>query len=157
MQQNTRSTALRIREAGLKDLSDMQRLECMCFDIEAFSKFQLRYLVTTPTGISLAAEIDGKFAGFIIGIINKNRYGTYGRIYTLDVDTSFRGKGTGTELTSALLERFKASGCEKCFLEVREDNDSAIALYHKLGFQNKHIIPHYYAEGIHAIKMRKDL
>jgi ribosomal-protein-alanine N-acetyltransferase len=157
MQQNIGSAPVKIREAGPKDLSEMQRLERMCFDVEAFSKFQLRYLVTTPTGISLAAEIDGKFAGFIIGIINRNRYGTYGRIYTLDVDTSFRGKGTGTELTKALLEKFRAVGCEKCFLEVREDNDNAIALYHKLGFENKHIIPHYYAENVHAIKMRKDL
>lgn len=157
MQQQIGSSSLRIREAGLKDLPEMQRLECMCFDTEAFSKFQLRYLLTSPTGISLAAEIDSQFAGFIIGILNRNRYGTYGRIYTLDVDNGFRGKGIGTSLTEELMVRFKTAGCEKCFLEVRESNDSAIALYLKMGFEKKHIIPHYYAQDIHAIKMRKDL
>lgn len=156
MQQNTGSSLI-IRNAELGDLSEMQRLERVCFDVEAFSRFQLRYLLTSPTAISLAAEVNGRFAGFVIGIINRNRYGTYGRIYTLDVDDGFRGKGAGTSLTSALLERFKAAGCEKCFLEVRESNDSAIALYSKLGFEKKHLIPHYYAENVHAIKMKKDL
>jgi ribosomal-protein-alanine N-acetyltransferase len=73
------------------------------------------------------------------------------------VDNGFRGLGVGTDLTRELLDRFKAAGCEKCFLEVRESNASAIALYRKLGFEQKHLIPHYYAQNVHAIKMRKDL
>jgi len=157
MEQKSRSGLVRIREAGLKDLPEMQRLEMVCFDTEAFTKFQLRYLLTTPTAISLAGEIDGDFVGFVIGIINRNRFGTYGRIYTLDVDDRFRSRGIGTRLTEALLERFRHADCEKCFLEVRENNDSAIALYTRLGFEKKHLIPHYYAPGIHAIKMRKNL
>ncbi|HMK47315.1 MAG TPA: N-acetyltransferase [Methanocella sp.] len=151
------SPAVKIREAGLRDLNEMQRLECVCFDTEAFTKYQLRYLLTTPTAVSLVAEVDGHFAGFVIGIINRNRYGTYGRIYTLDVDDPFRGLGIGTRLTEALLERLKEAGCGKCFLEVREDNKSAVALYLKLGFEKKYFIPHYYAPDVHAIKMWKNL
>jgi ribosomal-protein-alanine N-acetyltransferase len=148
---------VRIRTAGTKDLAAMQRLELMCFDAEAFSKFQLRYLLSTRTAISLAAEVDGYFAGFVIGIMNRNRFGTYGRIYTLDVDQGYRDRGIGKMLTISLLERLKLAGCEKCFLEVRVDNDSAIALYERLGFEKKNVIFDYYAPGVHAIKMKKDL
>ena len=146
-----------IRPAGTKDLAAMQRLELMCFDAEAFSKFQLRYLLSTRTAISLAAEVDGYFAGFVIGIINRNRFGTYGRIYTLDVDEGYRDRGIGKTLTISLLERLKLAGCERCFLEVRVDNHSALALYEHLGFEQKHVIPDYYSPGVHAIKMKKDL
>ena len=148
---------LSIRPAGTKDLANMQRLERMCFDAEAFSKFQLRYLLGTRTAIALAAEVDGNFAGFVIGIMNRNRFGTYGRIYTLDVDERYRDRGIGKELTRHLLERLKLAGCEKCFLEVRVDNLSAIALYERLGFERKNVIVNYYAPGVHAIKMKRDL
>ena len=146
-----------VRQAGTKDLAEMQRLEQMCFDTEAFSKFQLRYLLGTRTAVSLAAEVDGHFAGFVIGIMNRNRFGTYGRIYTLDVDTGYRARGIGRMLTCCLLERLKQAGCERCFLEVRVDNHSAIRLYEHLGFEKKNIIVNYYAPGVHAIKMKKDL
>jgi ribosomal-protein-alanine N-acetyltransferase len=146
-----------VRQAGTKDLAEMQRLEQMCFDTEAFSKFQLRYLLGTRTAVSLAAEVDGHFAGFVIGIMNRNRFGTYGRIYTLDVDTAYRARGIGRMLTCCLLERLKQAGCERCFLEVRVDNHSAIRLYQHLGFEKKNIIVNYYAPGVHAIKMKKDL
>ncbi len=146
-----------IRPAGTRDLPGMQRLELMCFDTEAFSKFQLRYLLGTRTAISLAAEVDGYMAGFVIGIMNRNRFGTYGRIYTLDVDESYRGHGIGSQLTSTLLEQLRLAGCEKCFLEVRVNNFSAIKLYERLGFEKKNMVFDYYAPGVHAIKMKKDL
>jgi len=149
--------AVHIRTATTKDLNEMQRLELMCFDTEAFSKFQLRYLLSTRTAISLAAEADGRFVGFIIGITNRNRFGTYGRIYTLDVDEACRGRGIGALLTRELLGQLARAGCRKCFLEVRTDNEPAIALYEKMGFERKHLILHYYSPGVHAIKMRKDL
>jgi ribosomal-protein-alanine N-acetyltransferase len=146
-----------IRPAGTKDLAEMQRLEEMCFDTEAFSKFQLRYLLGTRTAVSLAAEVDGYFAGFVIGIMNRNRFGTYGRIYTLDVDRGYRTRGIGKLLTQNLLDRLKKAGCERCFLEVRVDNYNAISLYEHLGFEKKNMVYDYYAPGVHAIKMKLDL
>lgn len=159
MLENAREITSRvsIRPARTKDLPGMQRLEQMCFDTEAFSKFQLRYLLSTRTAISLAADVDGYMAGFVIGIMNRNRFGTYGRIYTLDVDEGYRGHGIGSQLTHTLLEDLRLAGCEKCFLEVRVNNYSAIKLYERLGFEKKNIIVDYYAPGVHAIKMKKDL
>lgn len=155
--QNPEFMKIKIRDADYADIADMSRLEHMCFDIEAFSVHQLKYLIGTRTAISLAAMYEGKFAGFIIGITNRNRYGTYGRVYTLDVDGDFRRLGVATSLISALMVRMREAGCSRCFLEVRLDNDKAIALYEKLGFVKTRIIFNYYSRGVHAIKMRKEL
>lgn len=148
---------LKIRKADSADLSDMMRLENMCFSYEAFSIQQLRYLLDTETAISLVAEYDGKFAGFIIGITNRNRFGKYGRIYTIDVDQSFRRLGAGKALIEALLRRMRDANCRRCFLEVRQENTGAIALYEKIGFEKKNVILNYYSEGVHAIKMKIEI
>ncbi|MCD1294100.1 N-acetyltransferase [Methanocella sp. CWC-04] len=148
---------INIRKAVGSDAEEMFRLECLCFDIEAFSIEQLRYLIHTRTSIPLVAEFDEHFAGFVIGLTNRNRGGIYGRIYTLDVDPACRGKGIGMVLMSRVLEELKRAGCKKCFLEVKVENKSAISLYKKLGFEEKDTILDYYAKGVHAIKMKKDL
>ncbi len=151
------SSGIKIREATDLDLRDMFRLERMCFEIEAFSIQQLRYLINTGTSIALVAECDGHFAGFTIGLTNRNRSGKYGRVYTLDVDEVFRRRGVAQTLMDALMQGFEDASCSRCFLEVKIDNDKAIALYEKMGFEKLHLIINYYSIGIHAQKMRKML
>lgn len=150
-------TGLIIREADIEDAVAMFGLEQDCFNLEAFSIHQLRYLINTSTSISYVAECDGGFAGFIIGLTNRNRSGKYGRIYTLDVGSGFRRMGVATELVLTLMEGFKKCGCSRCFLEVRLDNERALSLYEKMGFERKYVIPDYYAPGVHAIKMKRSL
>jgi len=146
-----------IRAAKDIDVDNMYRLEQMCFDIEAFSTHQLQYLINTKTAISYVAEYNGDFAGFIIGLTNRNRFGKYGRVYTLDVDNRFRRLGIGTVLIEALLQDLRQAKCSRCFLEVKLDNRRAIPLYEKLGFEKCRMVPDYYSPGIHALKMKKQL
>jgi ribosomal-protein-alanine N-acetyltransferase len=146
-----------IRAAKDNDVDNMYRLEQMCFDIEAFSTHQLQYLINTKTAISYVAEYNGDFAGFIIGLTNRNRFGKYGRVYTLDVDNRFRRLGIGTVLIEALLQDLRQAKCSRCFLEVKLDNLRAIPLYEKLGFEKCRMVPDYYSPGIHALKMKKQL
>jgi ribosomal-protein-alanine N-acetyltransferase len=146
-----------IRAAREDDVEKMYRLEQMCFDIEAFSTHQLQYLINTKTAFSYVAEIDGDFAGFIIGLTNRNRFGKYGRVYTLDVDDRFRRMGIATTLMDSLMESLRNAGCTSCFLEVKMDNGKAIPLYEKMGFRRSRIVPNYYSSGVHALKMKKPL
>jgi ribosomal-protein-alanine N-acetyltransferase len=146
-----------IRAAKEGDVEKMYALEQMCFDIEAFSTYQLQYLINTKTAFSFVAEYEGSFAGFIIGQTNRNRFGKYGRVYTLDVDDRFRRMGIATTLMDALTERLRQAGCTRCFLEVKMDNGKAIPLYEKMGFSRSRIVPNYYASGVHALKMKKSL
>jgi ribosomal-protein-alanine N-acetyltransferase len=150
-------SGLVIRQADIEDADAMFSLEQDCFNVEAFSIHQLRYLINTDTSLSYVAECEGGFAGFIIGLTNRNRSGKYGRIYTLDVGSGFRRMGVATALVLSLMEGFKKCGCSRCFLEVRLDNERALSLYEKMGFERKYVILDYYSPGVHAIKMKKPL
>jgi RimJ/RimL family protein N-acetyltransferase len=49
----------------------------------------------------------------------------------------YRGRGIGTRLLSACLNRTQTTALEKIELQVFADNAAAIALYQKLGFQTE--------------------
>jgi ribosomal-protein-alanine N-acetyltransferase len=51
------------------------------------------------------------------------------------VDSSTRRSGIGTQLLGSLLLRAKETNSDSVFLEVRESNSSARALYEKAGFE----------------------
>jgi len=55
-------------------------------------------------------------------------------IQDLAVKPSFRGKGIGEALMSAVEEQAKKENCKKITLEVREDN-RARSLYERFGFE----------------------
>jgi len=56
-----------------------------------------------------------------------------------------RRKGLGVRLLDALLERAKDTNSESVFLEVRESNAGARALYERAGFQQTLLRKSYYS------------
>ena len=65
---------------------------------------------------ALAAELDGKVVGFIMGYVSGWEFGvpdTIGWIDTLGIDPAYQRRGIGRVLFSALIENFKHSGKEK--------------------------------------------
>ena len=52
----------------------------------------------------------------------------------LAVHPEYRKQGIGTELICQLVEKLKKNGSHSLMLEVRASNESAISVYHKLGF-----------------------
>ena len=69
---------------------------------------------------------------------------------------SARGKGVATEMLTVLMEAGKSRGVTEFFLEVRESNVPARALYTKLGFEEICLRKNYYEEPKeHAVLMKK--
>lgn len=69
---------------------------------------------------------------------------------------SARGKGVATEMLTVLMEAGKSRGVTEFFLEVRESNVPARALYTKLGFEEIGLRKNYYEEPKeHAVLMKK--
>ena len=65
------------------------------------------------------------------------------QVHTIGVDLAWQGQGIGTALLRALLTRadeFEAP----VFLEVRTDNDTALGLYERHGFERVGIRKRYY-------------
>lgn len=71
----------------------------------------------------------------MVGFICGRRIVDEGEILNLAVKPLVRRHGVGSALTKALLEVFAREGVHKVFLEVREANAKAIALYQSLGFR----------------------
>jgi ribosomal-protein-alanine N-acetyltransferase len=65
-----------------------------------------------------------------------------------------RGKGLGIALMNHILEKFPEH--QEAFLEVRQSNKVAIELYKKFNFEQIYLRPNYYADGEHAIVMRRN-
>jgi ribosomal-protein-alanine N-acetyltransferase len=63
----------------------------------------------------------------------------------LVVAPDFRRKGLATGLFAALLTRARETNSESIFLEVRESNQAALALYARLGFVESGRRKLYYA------------
>ena len=79
----------------------------------------------------LAAELDGRVAGILIGRVAADEF----EILNLAVGETSRRRGVATQLVSAALEFARTSGARQAYLEVRASNEGGIAFYTRLGFQ----------------------
>jgi ribosomal protein S18 acetylase RimI-like enzyme len=92
----------------------------------------------------LAAEVDGKFAGFVIGDLRPWEFGEereVGWIKTVGVDPSFQGRGVGKALGDALLKHFKGKGVAIVRTLVGWHAGDMIAYLKTLGFDRSDLIP----------------
>ncbi len=135
---------IRVETASMRCLERLYEIERECFDIEAFSKTQIRNLLTNYDSIALQARENGNIAGFIIGDIQHDRDITYGRIITIDVAVGFRRRGIGLRLLKEMEEIFTQKRAAISRLEVKENNLAALALYHKRGYAKIATLKNYY-------------
>lgn len=95
-------------------------------------------LQETGIKVSLAGELDGCFAGFLLARVY---YGEFGRLEpsavldTLDVHPDFRGKGVGDALFQQLVTNLRGLGVDRVATEVSWDNPRLLAFFQHQGFQ----------------------
>ena len=68
-------------------------------------------------------------------------------ILTFGVIPRYRHQGEGTNLLKQMFQYAKENNVQKIFLDVAEDNISAIKLYEKMGFLSMHRRKGYYQNG----------
>jgi ribosomal-protein-alanine N-acetyltransferase len=76
-------------------------------------------------------------------------------VQTIAVSPKAQGKGLGSLLLNELISQALDRGCDQLMLEVRSDNDSALALYARFGFEEVTVRRNYYAPSVDAIVMRQ--
>ena len=79
------------------------------------------------------------------------------RLYSIVVSPKARGKGIGSKLLAHCEKAATFRRCAALRLEVREDNDAAISLYRKGGYDLIGKVDDYYEDGGTALKMQKQL
>ncbi|MNI10801.1 Acetyltransferase YpeA [compost metagenome] len=65
--------------------------------------------------------------------------GHRGSAYYLGVHPDYRGRGIANALINRLEKKLIARGCPKIQLVVREDNDTVIEMYEKLGYEIQNV------------------
>ncbi len=102
----------------------------------------------------LKEELSSDSSKYIVAISKNEVIGFAGIKFALDqVDImnivtrkNYRNKGVGTLLLRELISICKEFKANSIFLEVSEDNEPAIKLYKKLGFENVGIRKNYYKD-----------
>lgn len=146
-----------IRPATANDLQNLVDLERECFTAEAYTKGQIRDLLEYPNAVAFLAEIDADIAGFVISLVENFEGSKLGHIVTIDVAVKHRRKGAGLTLLKTAEGTLSQRGVRAVYLEVREDNISALQLYRKRGYVKTEILENYYSSGIRALRMMKQL
>ena len=81
-----------------------------------------------------------QIVGFYIG----NFIAGEASLFDICVDPKAQGRGLGRQLLSHFIEQAEVLGAFDCWLEVRESNAKAIALYQQSGFHQTGKRPNYY-------------
>jgi ribosomal-protein-alanine N-acetyltransferase len=159
-----------IRDYRAADFDRLWQIDQLCFPPGiAYTQMELsgflaRRNAITLVGESQAAPHDAKatspelpysIAGYIIAHSIRRRYG---RILTLDILPQARRYGLATKLMNAAEERLRTLGCSELYLETAVDNEPALRLYRKLGYEILRTLPEYYAShSLDAFQMSKRL
>jgi [ribosomal protein S18]-alanine N-acetyltransferase len=100
----------------------------------------------------LAESPDGDLLGYAGLMVT----GGQADVQTVAVAPAARGQGLGSRLVSALLAEAVRRGARSVLLEVRADNQAALRLYERHGFERISVRRRYYQPGdVDAVIMRR--
>ena len=141
-----------IRRAIPDDATAIAEMEQNIF-ADPWGRKDIFSYICSDTGMCYTALIDGEVVGYIIG----RKIAPEGEIYRIAVREDKRQRGIGYRLLSYGLKTELGHGVETVFLEVREKNLPARALYKAYGFKEISIRKNYYQNPAdNAVVMIKD-
>jgi len=120
----------RIRSAVPADATALVEIERRCFS-DPWSEASFREALGSPWAFGLVGHTGGIIQGYLIG---REVAGT-GEVLNLAVSPDHRRRGLARALLRAGLSTLRKHRIEEVYLEVRESNRSAQALYLSSGFR----------------------
>ncbi|MGZ4611359.1 MAG: ribosomal protein S18-alanine N-acetyltransferase [Actinomycetes bacterium] len=94
--------------------------------------------------------------GHLVGYAGLFAVGHQADVQTLAVARDHQGRGLGAVLLQVLLDEADRRDAGEVLLEVRADNDSAMRLYERFGFERIGVRRGYYQPGrVDAVVMRR--
>jgi ribosomal-protein-alanine N-acetyltransferase len=123
---------LSIRAATAADLPAMMKLEKRATTAAHWSaeRYEALFRSSDPERVALILEEEAELRGFVIARGVADEW----EIENIAVAGSARRRGLGTRLVGEFLDLARSKGAAAVFLEVRESNRAARALYEKWAF-----------------------
>ena len=147
--------AFLIRDFKPEDFETLWRIDQECFPAGiAYSRQELGIYMRRREAFTLVAahRVDRGIAGFIVAC-----GGRIGHIITIDVLATARRSGLGSRLLEAAEDRLHGAGARIVGLETAVDNTAALSFYKRHGYHVTSTSPRYYANGVDALVLEKDL
>ncbi|RLC51843.1 MAG: ribosomal-protein-alanine N-acetyltransferase [Candidatus Cloacimonadota bacterium] len=119
-----------IREMQIPDIPAIMELEKQLFS-SPWSKDMFLQEINSGFAFVLTAKETGKILGYICGLLLFDEF----NITNVGVAPEQQKQGFGEAMLKFIIARLLSQKCFKFFLEVRESNAAAIALYQKFGFE----------------------
>jgi ribosomal-protein-alanine N-acetyltransferase len=145
-------TAL-LRPAEPGDIGAIAAIEKSCF-ADPWSEESFRRLLDVAPAIFMVALFppEPALAGYIIAFAVE----IDAEVLNVAVDPRYRGKGLAGQMVDAVLIELGVRGVRAAFLEVRESNSAARALYASRGFREIGRRPKYYRRPVEdALVLRR--
>lgn len=137
-----------INKGKISDTKELSILENKIFDNKSFPISKSSFYYHIKNNHLFTYKTNNKITGYILWLKRKN----YFRLYSLGIDKEFQGKGIAKKL---LDYSFKVLKDKSYMLEVKCDNNKAISLYKKYGFNVKKVLKNYYPDLKDAYQMKK--
>jgi [ribosomal protein S18]-alanine N-acetyltransferase len=160
-----------IREYRARDFDRLWQIDQLCFPRGiAYTQMELTGFIGKRKAITLIAEAlavthrgqgadastsRSPIAGFVLALPIRAQVG---HVVTLDIVPEARRFGLASRLMKECEQRLRAAGCRLVYLETAINNEPAIRLYHKLGYEIVRTLPGYYSsQSLDAFQMAKHL
>jgi [ribosomal protein S18]-alanine N-acetyltransferase len=155
-----------------EDFEILWHIDQQCFpEGIAYSRRELSAYMKHPGSFTLVAEsteaqrespLGGAggmnsargIVGFLVAAASRRGVG---HIVTIDVLTEARRFGIGSRLLAAAEDGLRTAGCRSVYLETAVDNQAALAFYKRQHYFLVRTVPRYYANGVDALVLEKDL
>jgi ribosomal protein S18 acetylase RimI-like enzyme len=160
----------RIRDFRQDDFLTLWEIDQKCFPPGiSYSQVDLLAFIRRPKSFTLVAEQvisancensrgtraeAAKTVGFIVAEQGPRQAG---HVITIDVVKPARRSGLGSRLLRAAEHRLRERGCAWVFLETAVDNTAALSFYKRHDYFLVQAVPRYYATGVDAFVLKKDL
>jgi ribosomal-protein-alanine N-acetyltransferase len=144
--------SLRIRTVTESDLPNIALIENSSFD-QPYPLDLLKKLSLQHGGSFLVAEENGTLLGYCVASLNRGA----AHLISIGVLRESRRKGVGTSLLKHLVRFLLNHGVDELWLEVKSENNEAVSLYERFGFERMNIVQDYYSDGSAALRMRLGL
>jgi len=129
---------MQVKKVTVEELKKVGEIAKSCFD--DYSPSDYLKMSTDPNYVFVVAVEKGLIVGFLIFL----HIDTKLEVIKIATSKKFLRQGVGSGLIDFMIEYGKERGHEGIILEVNENNNSAINLYKKKGFNPIHVRKKYY-------------